>query len=180
MQDHNYPSIMRFKELEASINILLNAYSDVQSAYEQSVSVGNMKDAKRWIDVMDNINKNLGIAIAEAGDVIQQIAPQGIKYQNIATLDASKLNLLTKQLDMKSKEVAGLRSQLTDIDGDMQTSGMEQTGNYFQMIVLLITALAIAWLIGKSVVSSETSSADNIILVVAALALLYHLIKMFT
>jgi len=177
MQNDDYPSILKLKELEAITNMLTTSYGDAQAAYEQAISMKDTKDAKRWLGIMDKINADLNAITSSAGDVIRKVERSGVSYQDIATLDSRKLHLLSRQLDVKSKQVARMRANLTDVDGEMQTSGQEQSGNFLQMTVLSISAIVIALLIGKAAMSSEISPAENVILIAAIAALLYHLVS---
>jgi len=177
MQNGDYPSILKLKELEAVTNMLIVSYGDAQAAYEQAISIKDTKDAKRWLSIMDGINSDLNAITSSAGDVIRKIERSGVGYQDIAKLDSKRLHLLSRQLNVKGMEAARMRANLTNVDGDMETSGKEQSSNYFQLAVLMLAAIVIALLVGRAAMTSETSPAENVILVVAIAALLYHLVS---
>lgn len=177
MQNGNHSSILKLKELEAVTNMLLKAYPDAQASYNQAVSIGDTKDATRWLGVMDNVNTNLFEMTEKTGQIVKQLELKDIESQKVVSIDATRINRLSKMLGDKSQEVAKMRDRLTDIEGNVQTSDLEQTGNYTQMLVLFLVGLVIAGLISSAAISAETSPAENIILVVAATSLLYHVVS---
>ena len=158
MQNKDYPSILKLKELEANANMLLVSYDDSQVSYQQALSVKDTKKAKYWLNVMDKINAKLNTIISSISEIIYKIERSGIKYQDIATIDAKKINNISKKMNMKNKEIARMQNNLNTIEGEMNTSNKEQTSNYLQMSVMFITAIVIILLISKTAMTSEISS----------------------
>lgn len=180
MKNKYNSSVLELKELEATINMLLKSYKDAQLSYNQSISISDINNAKRWIGIMDNIITNIGKILDKSGQIVQQLETKGIEYQQIASIDSIYINNLSKTLEDKSQEVAKLQAHIINIDGDMKSSVLEQTSNYTHMIILFFVGIVIVLFISKSVLSNETSFAENIILVIAVASLLYYIFNSFT
>ena len=175
MQSNSYPSILKLKELEAKVKMLLSSYIDAQSAYEQSVSLNDKIDQKRWLNIINNVNNDLVSIISQIYNIIKNLERKGINYQKTETNDVKNLHKLSKKLNMRTMKISQSQKQLTNLDGEIETTNLSESSNYTHMIFLFVNSIVIVFFISKAAIKSETSPTENIILIVAIISLLYHL-----
>jgi hypothetical protein len=179
MQPNKYPSIIMLKEIEVSINMLINEYHDAHESYVQSISLGNSIDSERFMKVLDTANKNLKLKINEAGLILKNIIPKGEANQNTVTLNAPKLKELSKNLNMQESKLKKMRDKLNNIDGNLETSNLDNNGNYTQLLLFSIIALSVIAITITSLMSSTSTLVDNIFIVMAIISIIYYILLKF-
>jgi len=176
MQASNYPSVLKLKEIEASINMLLNSYNDAQASYVNAVSLKSKKDMKKWLTVLNNTNSKLTSLVEQANTLLKKIVQKGELNQEITTIDAPKLKQLSRQLNMQGREIHSMQQNIVNVNADLETSKLQQQQYLVKLIFMFFVAIIIVVLIIRAFFNNGTSVFENIILVIAIMSIIYHLI----
>ena len=172
----NYPSTIKMKEIELSINMLIKEYQDAHSSYIQSISLNNYTDSNRWMDVLDKVNIKLKSKIKEAGTLLKNTIQKGEKKQNITTLNAPKLIELSKKLHQQEIKLKNMREKINDIDGNIEITDLDNGGNYTQLFLYFIITISVMSITIISLISSTSTLVDNVFLVMAIIAIIYYVL----
>ena len=179
MQPNKFTSTIMLKEIELSINMLINEYHDAHESYVQSISLGNSIDSERFMKVLDTANKNLKLKINEAGLILKKIISKGEANQNAVTLNAPKLKELSKNLNTQEIKLKKMRDKINNIDGNLETSNLDNNGNYTQLLFFSIIAISVISITITALMSSTTNLVDNIFIVMAIIAICYYIVIHF-
>ena len=169
------PSIAELHTLEKEIQSLLVSYKITHQEYlDIIVSKGTPYNAEKKLVDLDQMNQSILSLVDKAKSKITQLYPEGIKNQDNITLDNEKLNDIIQNMKEESDKLEELLGNLVSVEGENQSASTEKKSAYYQYVVFAILSMVVMALTIKTFTTSDSSSIETIILVIAGALILYH------
>ena len=178
IKKHNNESLLlKLKVEELGINTLLNSYHNIQEEYIRNLNGGFRSQAQTNLAQMGQINNKLKSILATAQGDLNQIHKKNIIDQQKISINSPQLLELTERLNSNEKKIMVARSEFGNINNNGASSALSRRSNYFTYIVMLILAVISNFLTIKAFSNEESSTVENVILVLAIGLIAYHIIE---
>lgn len=175
----HYPSILKLKTIEFEINMLLKAYKTAHATYLQNIVSKNYIDAAKNLAELTTINNMIETNVENGQELLAKIIPEGSFDQELVSVQDPRLKKIARQVKRQQKDVKCLQNELTNIDGELNTTEISQQSNYLQFIILVIVGIVISGLTIKTIITKDESSLDTAILAIIIGIIIYFVIKKF-
>lgn len=178
MSHTQYPNILKLKTLEFEIELLMTAYKNGQATYQQYILTKNYTDAANKLAELSVINSRIETNVTNGEEILNKMEKDGSlsKIQSI-TFKTPNFKNITNQVNMQQHNVKNLQKDISDIEGDLNNTVINQNSNYLQYITLVIVGIIVTGLTIKTIITKEDASLDSAILVIIIGVIMYFILK---
>ena len=176
-KQNNESLLLKIKLEELGIHTLLNTYHDIQEDYIRNLNGGFRDQAQVYLGKMSQINNKLKSILATAQGDLNQIYKKNITDQHKISINSPHLLELTDRLNSNEKKIMIARTEFANINNNGASSALSRRSNYFKYIVMSILAIISIFLTIKAFSNEESSTIENVILVLAIGLIAYHIIE---
>lgn len=174
---NNSSSFLKIKLEELGIDMLLNAYNDIQADYNKNITAGDMTQAKEDLKKMGEINSLLQSAIKDARYQVNNLYRKGIQNQAQVIQNNPELVSLTERLNKDEMEIISEYNNLRQITSEDVDVTLLNNSNYFRYIVMFILAIIFVGLTIRAFATNTSNNIENIILVLAIGLAIYYIVE---
>lgn len=178
MSHTQYPNILKLKTLEFEIELLMKAYKTGEATYQQYILTKNYTDATNKLAELSVINSRIETNIAAGEEILDEMEKDGSlqKIQSIS-FETPNFKNITTQVNTQQNKVKTLQQNISNIDGDLNNTVLNQNSNYLQYIILVIVGIIVAGLTIKTIITKQDAPLDSAILVIIIGVIIYFILK---
>lgn len=176
-ESNYYPDMLKLKTIEFEINMQMKAYQTGHETYIQNVISKNYSDAAKNLAELTAVNDMIETNVANGQELLDKITKDGSINQEQVSDETPRLRDVSHKVKQQQKVVKQLQKELVNIDGELDTTEINQQSNYLQYIILLIVGIVISGLTIKTIITKDDSLLDNAILAIIIGVIIYFIIK---
>jgi hypothetical protein len=171
------PTILKLKTLEFEIELLIRSYETSHQTYLHNIISKNYKEASETLMELDQTNTKLITLVNRGKILLNKAIKEGSINQTVASMKKPQLDRIIKQANAQQKIIHRREQELTDVDGELESSSYHQTSSYLQFVIFVIVGIIVIGLTIKTMITPDESAVDNAILVIVVGFMVYFIIK---
>lgn len=171
------PTILKLKTLEFEIELLIRSYETSHKTYLHNIISKNYKEASETLMELDQTNTKLITLVNRGKLLLKKAIKEGSINQNTVTMQKPDLDRIIKQANAQKKIIHRLEQELTDVDGELESSAYHQSSSYLQFAAMVIVGIIVMGLTIKTMITPDETAADNAILVIVVGLIVYFILK---
>jgi hypothetical protein len=173
----HYPTIMKLRTFESANKLLIKAYDTGHKTYLRDIKNKDFESAQSNLDSLNQVNTQLVNNLNSIKALLKKGISEGSVMQDIAAASIPILNNTYKRASRQNNIINKLNNQIKNIDGELQTSQLEQQSYQIQLVILFIVGIIIIYITIKSFLTQDSGMLENIILAICFGLLVYYIIK---
>lgn len=173
----HYPTIMKLRTFESANKLLIKAYDTGHKTYLRNIKNKDFESAQSNLDSLNQVNTQLVNNLNSIKALLKKGISEGSVMQDIAAASIPILNNTYKRASRQNNIINKLNNQIKNIDGELQTSQLEQQSYQIQLVILFIVGIIIIYITIKSFLTQDSGMLENIILAICFGLLVYYIIK---
>jgi len=173
----HYPTIMKLRTFESANKLLIKAYDTGHKTYLRDIKNKDFDSAQSNLDSLNQVNTQLINNLNSIKALLKKGISEGSVMQDIAAASIPILNNTYKRASRQNNIINKLNNQIKNIDGELQTSQLEQQSYQIQLVILFIVGIIIIYITIKSFLTQDSGMLENIILAICFGLLVYYIIK---
>jgi hypothetical protein len=172
-------STSTIKTAEKELEIALAQYRNTYISYSQDASTGFSKKAAAKLQKLRVLNNYILKLIMNLEEQNQnQNQNQSYDYKKIHKVDVEFTNVqliqMAETLQRDDKKIKKMLNKLEDIDGEKENTELQVSVSYYHYIYYTLSFIIVSFFLLRAFVTDDSTSVENVILVVAILLLVFH------
>ena len=174
-------STSTIKTAEKELEIALAQYRNTYISYSQDASTGFSKKAAAKLQklrVLNNYILKLIMNLEEQNQNQNQNQNQSYDYKKMHKVDVEFTNVqliqMAETLQRDDKKIKKMLNKLEDIDGEKENTELQVSVSYYHYIYYTLSFIIVSFFLLRAFVTDDSTSVENVILVVAILLLVFH------
>ena len=174
-------STSTIKTAEKELEIALAQYRNTYISYSQDASTGFSKKAAAKLQklrVLNNSILKLIMNLEEQNQNQTQNQNQSYDYKKMHKVDVEFTNVqliqMAETLQRDDKKIKKMLNKLEDIDGEKENTELQVSVSYYHYIYYTLSFIIVSFFLLRAFVTDDSTSVENVILVVAILLLVFH------
>ena len=174
-------STTTIKTAEKELEIALAQYRNTYISYSQDASTGFSKKAAAKLQklrVLNNYILKLIMNLEEQNQNQNQNQNQSYDYKKMHKVDVEFTNVqliqMAETLQRDDKKIKKMLNKLEDIDGEKENTELQVSVSYYHYIYYTLSFIIVSFFLLRAFVTDDSTSVENVILVVAILLLVFH------
>jgi hypothetical protein len=172
-------NLVKLKQIELEIAMMIRKYENTLFTYNKQIRTGDKTGAIESMKVMDRVNTALKTLTAQSGKLLKNIIAEGVVDQEIIAEKRRLLLEANNALQIQLRALAQMEADISDIDGELESSDMAQKTNHFQYVFAFIIAIIMSALVVTAISTEESNGIEKAIAIGAIITGLYMLIQRF-
>ena len=173
----HYPTIMKLRTFESANKLLIKEYDKGHKTYLRNIKNKDFDSAQSNLDSLNQVNTQLINNLNSIKALLKKGISEGSVMQDIATASIPILNNTYKRANRQNAIINRLNNEIKNIDGELETSKLEQQSYQIQLVILFIVGLIIIYITIKAFLTQDSGMLENIILAICFGLLVYYIIK---
>lgn len=173
----HYPTIMKLRTFETENKLLIKEYDKEHKTYLRNIKNKDFDSAQSNLDSLNQVNTQLINNLNSIKALLKKGISEGSVMQDIATASIPILNSTYKRANRQNAIINRLNNEIKNIDGELQSSKLEEQSNQIQFVILFIVGLIIIYITIKAFFTQDSGMLENIILAICFGLLVYYIIK---
>lgn len=172
-------STSTIKTAEKELEIALAQYRNTYISYSQDASTGFSKKAAAKLQKLRVLNNYILKLIMNLEEQNQnQNQNQSYDYKKMHKVDVEFTNVqliqMAETLQRDDKKIKKMLNKLEDIDGEKENTELQVSVSYYHYIYYTLSFIIVSFFLLRAFVTDDSTSVENVILVVAILLLVFH------
>ena len=165
------------KTAEKELEIALAQYRNTYISYSQDASTGFSKKAAAKLQKLRVLNNYILKLIMNLEEQNQN-QNQSYDYKKMHKVDVEFTNVqliqMAETLQRDDKKIKKMLNKLEDIDGEKENTELQVSVSYYHYIYYTLSFIIVSFFLLRAFVTDDSTSVENVILVVAILLLVFH------
>ena len=170
-------STSTIKTAEKELEIALAQYRNTYISYSQDASTGFSKKAAAKLQKLRVLNNYILKLIMNLEEQNQN-QNQSYDYKKMHKVDVEFTNVqliqMAETLQRDDKKIKKMLNKLEDIDGEKENTELQVSVSYYHYIYYTLSFIIVSFFLLRAFVTDDSTSVENVILVVAILLLVFH------
>jgi hypothetical protein len=172
-------NLVKLKQIELEIAMMIRKYENTLFTYNKQIRTGDKSGAIKSMKIMDKVNTTFKTLTAQGGKLLKNIIAEGTVDQEIIAEKRRLLLEANNALQIQLRALAQMEADISDIDGELESSDMAQKTNHFQYVFAFIIAIIMSALVVTAISTKESNGIEKAIAIGAIITGLYMLIQRF-